>query len=471
MIHTGDIRMGTHRILVVGEHTDERRLLEEALAGHVVESRASADDAVSAVAQHAYDALFVSRSAIGESPESFVARVHDLHAGLAIVVIDDAGSDPVAGAGTLVRPVGAAQVAAAVDAVLRAARANHEVAFLREYAFESRDVLVGDSAAARSLERSIDEAAAHRRPVLFHGEPGTGKRTAALRLHRTSPRASRPFVVVDCGASPEGMLTRELFGGPGRHCGETTGRVGLADGGTLLLDRVDLMPLGCQARLAALLAEGAYERGDGVRTPVDVRIVATTVRDLHRAAESGAIRRDVLERLATTVVTLEPLAERVEDIPFLVEHFIDALGPRSTVRAFGPEAMERLSTYEWPGNVRELEILVQRLGVLDVGEEIMPEHLPPEISGHQGGGDPYSALVGMSIHDIEREMILKTLDQTAHNKTAAAKVLGLTARTLHNKLRLYREQGIISDGDYRPLRREVEHPHGERPFASRSERV
>ncbi len=467
--------MGTHRILVVGEHADERRLLEEALAGHVVESRASADDAMTAIAQHAYDALFVSRSSTDESLESWVARVRDLHAALPIVVIDDADAAPtgrgVALVAVLARPVGPTQVHAAVEAVRHALRSGHEVAFLRDYAFESRDVLVGDSPAAHALERAIAEAATHRRPVLLHGEPGTGKRTAALRLHRTSARAAQPFVVVDCGASPEGMLTRELFGGPGRHCGETAGRVGLADGGTLLLDRVDLMPLGCQARLAALLADGAYERGDGVRTAVDVRIVATTVRDLHRAAESGAVRRDVLERLGTTVIGLAPLAERVEDIPFLVEHFIDALGPRSTVRAFGPEAMERLSAYEWPGNVRELEILVQRLGVLDFGEEIMPEHLPPEISGQHGSGDPYSALVGMSIHDIEREMILKTLDETGHNKTAAAKVLGLTARTLHNKLRLYREQGIIAQDDYRPLRRDVGHPHGARPTETHSERV
>ncbi|MEE8126105.1 MAG: sigma-54 dependent transcriptional regulator [Nitrospirales bacterium] len=279
--------------------------------------------------------------------------------------------------------------------------------------------------------------------ILLQGESGTGKEVLARHIHRSSPRAQQPFVAINCAALPDGLLESELFGyEKGAFTGAIARRCGkfeLAHNGTLLLDEIGEMSLGLQAKLLRVLQEREVDRlGSRQPVPIDVRVIATTNKNLALEVQAGRFREDVYYRLSVMPFTLPPLRDRPEDIQLMAEYFAKGAFQRNRRNGSGitDEAMMYLKSRPWRGNVRELENVIER-GVLLAGNgPLQVEHLRFEEPGLTA--DCIIAPTG-TIWDMERELILKTLERHGGNRTHAAKTLGISIRTLRNKLREYRQ--------------------------------
>jgi DNA-binding NtrC family response regulator len=283
--------------------------------------------------------------------------------------------------------------------------------------------------------------------VLIEGESGTGKELLARLIHDASPRAAQPFVQVNCAAFSETLIESELFGHEkGAFTGAESARPGrfeLAHGSTMLLDEIGEMPLRLQAKLLRVLEEERFERLGGTRAlQVDVRVLATTNRDLQAEVARGQFRGDLYYRLNGVRFVVPPLRHRREEIPRLAEHFFQRFRGESRVplRGLSARALELLTTHSWPGNVRQLRNVIHRACLLARGVEIQPADLPPTEEGTAQPG----TLEGMTLAEIERRVILTTLRSLNGNKTAAAARLGVTPRTLLNKLKKYRAEGQVS---------------------------
>jgi two-component system response regulator FlrC len=278
--------------------------------------------------------------------------------------------------------------------------------------------------------------------VLVQGETGTGKELLARFIHDTSARASRPFVAVNCCALPETLVEAELFG---HERGAFTGAVGrragrfeVAAGGTLVLDEVTEIPLPVQAKLLRALQEREVHRvGSSYPIKVDVRVIAISNRDLRQEVQAGRFRQDLFYRLNVVNLTLPPLRERPADVALLSRHFLQkyAEANRSAAEGFAPAAMARLLAHSWPGNVRELENVVHGAVVLSTGPEIGPEHviIPEELPALSAGTVP-----GRTVVEVEKDLILSTLKRLGGNRTHTAKALGVSVRTIRNRLREYK---------------------------------
>jgi DNA-binding NtrC family response regulator len=326
-------------------------------------------------------------------------------------------------------------------------------AILAAAAGESHAMVFRDPAMAATVRRA-EQVAASEASVLILGESGTGKEVLAHHLHRRSRRASGPFVALNCAAIPEQLLESELFGHEkGAFSGALARRVGkfeAADGGTLLLDEVSEMDVRLQAKLLRALQEREIDRvGGSAPVRVNVRILATTNRDLATEAAKGRFREDLYFRLNVVSLRVPALRERPGDIPALAEHFarryaeVNGLPPRPLSEL----ALARLVAHSWRGNVRELENTIHRAVLLADGAEIGPDAVElgapadrPVIAG--GTGNPIGALVGRRMDDVERDLILETLGRTLGNRTHAATILGISIRALRNKLREYAAQGV-----------------------------
>ncbi|MBI2877624.1 MAG: sigma-54-dependent Fis family transcriptional regulator [Candidatus Tectomicrobia bacterium] len=298
--------------------------------------------------------------------------------------------------------------------------------------------------------------------VLIQGESGTGKELLARFIHQNSPRKSGPFVAINCAALPETLLESELFG---HEKGAFTGAIArkkgkfeLAHQGTILLDEISEMACSLQAKLLRFLQEGEVDRVGGTHPiPVDVRVIATTNRDIKEAMAQGRFRPDLYYRLNVIPLKIPALRERREDIPLLVAYFVERYNPkgRGTKTRLPEETLSVLKSYEWPGNVRELENVIQRGVLLARGEPLRSHHLfldgepLPGLKGESPlkgeapsfpGSSPGQALVaGMTVRDMERQLIFQTLEQVGGNRMQAARLLGVSIRTLRNKLKEYRE--------------------------------
>jgi transcriptional regulator with GAF, ATPase, and Fis domain len=309
--------------------------------------------------------------------------------------------------------------------------------------------MVGESPRMREVYRLLRRAAATDSTVLLRGESGTGKELAARALHKASPRAGRPFVAVNCATLSETLLESELFGHErGAFTGAVarkTGRVEVADTGTLFLDEVGEIPPSLQAKLLRFLQEREFERLGSTRTiRVDVRVVAATNRDLEKMIREGIFREDLYYRLNVITLHLPPLRERREDITLLTSHFAAVTSRRlgRAVAGFTPEARACLQRYDWPGNVRELANAVERAIVLGEGDLIRPEDLPETLL--DAGPPPGSA--GARYHEVlnetKKRLIQDTLAEARGNVTKAAVVLGLHPNYLH---RLISSLGLRTD--------------------------
>ncbi len=309
--------------------------------------------------------------------------------------------------------------------------------------------LIGKAPSVISTLAMVDKIAPTTATVLIQGESGTGKELIARRLHQRSERGTKPYVTVNCGALQESLLESELFGHEkGAFTGAVVQKTGLcetADGGTLFLDEIGEMTLGIQAKLLRFLQEGEFYRIGGKRPiQVDVRIVSATNRDLEVEVKANRFREDLFYRLNTITLRMPPLRKRKEDIPMLVDYFLRNSrfgGSAQQIKRIDPRVMDVFQNYDWPGNIRELQNTIERLKILAENNEIKLDDVPfgirmpktkTELSGDFG--------IDLPLEDVEKGHILRTLAYHHGNKTKSAQSLGITIKTLYNKLHRY---GVI----------------------------
>jgi DNA-binding NtrC family response regulator len=350
------------------------------------------------------------------------------------------------------------------DQAVRRRQALHLEAALR--AHDPFPEIAGRSTGVKRVLALVNKAARTLSPVLIQGESGTGKELVARALHANSPRASAPLTIVDCGALQDTLLESELFG---HERGAFTGAHGLKHGlletanqGTLFLDEIGDMSPATQVKVLRALQSGEFRRiGSNRHIKADIRVIAATNKDLRQEVQKGRFREDLYYRIAVIEIYMPPLRERTDDIPLLVEHFlkINAYGGRERLHVT-PDAMACLTRYPWPGNIRELRNVIERLSVLADSQVLTVDALPPTIvkaaqepsqpsgadrppdaSRTDGGGD-------LTLDDVERHHILRTLERHRWNKKRVAGILGIDTKTLYNKLRRYGVPiGTRGDGD------------------------
>jgi transcriptional regulator with PAS, ATPase and Fis domain len=315
--------------------------------------------------------------------------------------------------------------------------------------------MVGSSDAMREIYTLVEQVAPSSVSVLVTGESGTGKEMVARSIHKLSPRSNQPFIAINCAAVPETLMESELFGHEkGAFTGAADRRIGcfeLANTGTLLLDEIAEMPFLLQAKLLRVLEDKKVRRlGSTKEMNVDVRVIAATNKDPFKAVQEGTLREDLLYRLNVITIKLPPLREHRDDVLLLVQHMIDELSRRhaKSARLISTEAMEALLGYHWPGNIRELRNVIERAVVICEGEQIEKRHLPAHITGQKPSpsADAVMIPIGMPLEEVERRVILSTLARTDYNKTRTAETLRISLKTLHNKLKAYREAGLENEG-------------------------
>ena len=314
--------------------------------------------------------------------------------------------------------------------------------------------MVGNSEAMREIYTLVEQVGPSSVSVLVTGESGTGKEMVARSIHKISPRTNQPFIAINCAAVPETLMESELFGHEkGAFTGAAERRIGcfeLANNGTLLLDEIAEMPVLLQAKLLRVLEDRTVRRLGGTKeTNVDVRVIAATNKDPYKAVREGMLREDLLYRLNVITIKLPPLRDHRDDVPLLVQHMIDELSRRhnKAARLISTEGMEALLGYHWPGNIRELRNVIERAVVICAGEQIEKRHLPLHITGQKPSPitDAVMIPIGMPLDEVERRVILSTLARTDYNKTRTAETLRISLKTLHNKLKAYREAGLEND--------------------------
>jgi DNA-binding NtrC family response regulator len=344
----------------------------------------------------------------------------------------------------LTKPVDIQRLKILLDKIVERQETLREVKALRRQLREHGTFgpMIGNSPEMRKIYQVIEQGAPTGASVLITGESGTGKELVAQTIHQLSPRAGFPFVAINCAAIPETLLESEIFGHEkGAFTGAMERRQGvfeLADRGTIFLDEIAEMTPQTQVKLLRVLQERRFRRlGGRVETPVDVRVIAATNQDPMQAVRDGKLREDLYYRLNVFAIALPPLRDRKEDLPLLTQAFIAEFADRNgkAVKAISGDAMRKLEQYHWPGNVRELRNVIERATILAEGEFIETKHLPPlGLMPVAPAGSGMTLEAGITVEEAERRLIVLTLEHTRDNKTRAAEILGISLKTLHNKL-------------------------------------
>ncbi|OGK88573.1 MAG: hypothetical protein A2X52_07310 [Candidatus Rokubacteria bacterium GWC2_70_16] len=427
-------------------------LLAEVLSreGYRVRAAASGEDCLRLAEAEPVDLAIVDLRMPGLDGLQVIQRLATIQPGVpvlvltAFVTIDTAIEAIRSGAyDYLSKPFRMEEIKVVVRRALEARRlAGENRQYRRE--LESRygvQNLQGHSPQMVEVYKLVARVSALETTVLIQGETGTGKELAARAIHYASPRAERPFVVVDCTALPEGLFESELFGHErGAFTGAVSTRRGLletSDGGTCFLDEIGELAPALQAKLLRLLQERAIRRVGGNEVlPVNVRIITATNRDLGKRVAEGAFREDLYYRLNVVTIVLPPLRERSQDIPLLAQHFLDkyARPAGKPARGFAPETLAVLSGYHWPGNVRELEHAIERAVALSSSEVLVPDDLPVLL--RQGpAGDLRLPASRMTLEEVKQWYVAKVLEEAGGNKVRAAELLGIDRGTLYRILR------------------------------------
>ncbi len=446
---------GAHRLML-------RTLLKD--WGYAVEEAPDGRRAVDFVRLRPVDLILMDmRMPVLDGLEA-TRQIHQFNPAIPIIIITAYSSIPTAvealksGAfDYLTKPLDFDAARVVIDRALKHVRLEQENEGLRQQLARLQvSRLVGNSPSMQGLLEMVALVAPTEATVLITGESGTGKGLVARALHANSGRREKPLIEVNCAAIPENLMESELFGHErGAFTGadrRRSGRFALADGGTIFLDEVGDLPLLMQVKLLRVLQEGDIQRvGSDSAIPVDVRVVAATNRDLEQMVKDGTFREDLYYRLNVVRINVPPLYERKEDIPLLAEYFRQRFAEknRKTVRGITPRAMDLLVKHMWPGNVRELENAMERAIILVQGDYISERELPAPIrepAAEYGGEEldekePFALNADWTLAEVEKQMIMKMLDETGGNKSEAARRLGITRRTLKLKLKKYGEQG------------------------------
>jgi two-component system, NtrC family, response regulator AtoC len=447
---------GSYRVLLAEDEATFARLLARFLQerGHEVLACSTGKATLAALDQREWDAVLLDLKLPDASGVDILERLRREHEDLQTIMltgfanVESAISSMRLGAfDYLTKPPNFEELAVRVE------RAGEKTQLLREnrrLRFQAGRGLAGEiltrSPAMAEVLRTLQKVAAAQTPVLIEGESGVGKELLAQHLHRSSPRASRAFVDLNCAAVSASLLESELFGHEkGAFTGASTEKPGLvevADGGTLFLDEVGEMSPELQAKFLRVLDSGSFYRVGATRKRrADFRLVAATNRDLGEEVALSRFRKDLYYRVRGVRVRVPPLRERPEDVPLLVEFFARSL---PAARRFSPAALEVLARYDWPGNVRELRFAVERAGLLAEGESIQPADLPPEVAGSAPAPRPaaslppagFSAPVAVRPGDgPDARRVREALEQTRWHRQRAAKILGISARTLQRWMR------------------------------------
>jgi DNA-binding NtrC family response regulator len=345
----------------------------------------------------------------------------------------------------LTKPIDLQRLKILLDKIVERLETMREVKALRRQLREHGTFgsMIGNSPEMRKIYQVIEQASPTNASVLITGESGTGKELVATTVHQLSARAQFPFVAINCAAIPETLLESEIFGHEkGAFTGAADRRPGcfeLADRGTLFLDEIGEMTPATQVKLLRVLQEQRFRRlGGRTEQSVDVRVLAATNADPLEAVQKGKLREDLYYRLNVFSLRLPTLRERKEDLPLLIQAFINEFNTRNQRSIVGvdQQAMRMLEQYAWPGNVRELRNVIERATILSPGPLIESKHLPPALAEEpQAPSQPQVALApGITVEEAERRLIMMTLEHTRDNKTRAAEILGISLKTLHNKL-------------------------------------
>lgn len=426
-------------VLVVDDEDDIRELIELSLLrmGLSCDTAANVGEAMQRLEAGRYRLCLTDMRLPDGDGLDVVARIQQHHAGLPVAVISAFGSVDTAiralklGAFDFVtKPVELQDLRALVQHALRLDEAPAPL--------DNERRLIGRSPAIEHLRGQVERLARSQAPVFIRGESGTGKEVIARMIHGQGPRAKGPFVPVNCGAIPPELMESEFFGHMrGSFSGATSDKPGLfraAQGGTLFLDEVAELPLAMQVKLLRAIQERAVRPvGAHAEEAVDVRILSASHRDLAALVAEGRFRQDLFYRIDVIALHVPPLRERPEDIEALTSHILHRLAARDggPVRAMAPEALSFLKSYAFPGNVRELENLLERACALCEGDHIQPEDVTPDAAP----GIPPAIDASAPCDDpLERERILRTLDETRWNRSEAARRLGMTLRQLRYRL-------------------------------------
>ncbi|HET6762967.1 MAG TPA: sigma-54 dependent transcriptional regulator [Longimicrobiaceae bacterium] len=445
------------RLLVVEDQAIVRDLVRQVLLeeGHAVDTVESGEEGLARMERELYDVVLLDLSLPGIGGMEVLAAARTLQTDAQFVMMTGHGS--VASAVEALRlgafdylskPVDVDELALVVQRALRETELRREVARLRGRSDDgARARIIGRSQPMQRLFELIERVAATRATVLVTGETGTGKELVARAVHDLSERARRPFVAVNCSALPETLLESELFGHvKGAFTGAVAARRGLfeeAAGGTLFLDEIATVSQAIQVKLLRVLQERRVQRvGGGAAVGVDFRLVAACNVALEDEVEAGRFREDLFYRLNVFPLRVPPLRERPSDIPLLAEHFRRRFARDNGMEPppLAAESLARMMAYPWPGNVRELENFVERSAILHAGAATLPFEAPRGTRA-----EPERDLMGRArrerwtLERVEQEHILQVLEDTAGNQVRAAEVLGVDRRTLHRKLKLYRE--------------------------------
>jgi two-component system response regulator AtoC len=445
-------------ILVVDDELGLRHTLTLILQaeGHAVRSASDGASGLERLGEGPADLVICDVRMPGLDGLAFLERYKAMGGSALVIMMSAYGDDEAAleairrGAYDFIaKPFRADQVLLVVRKAIEREGLRREVAQLHDelVALRAPTGIVGRSPKLAQALTLADKVARHPSTVLVTGESGTGKELIARHIHDASPRASRPFVAVNCAAIPEALLESELFGhARGAFTGATTERQGLfeeAQEGTLFLDELGDLPISLQVKLLRALQEGEVRRvGDNASRSVDVRVVAATARDLETDVAEGRFRSDLYYRINVMRIHLPALRERAEDVPELVRHFVDRFNRRLGlhVTAVSAAAMRALVEYPWPGNVRELENVVERAMVLTDGPQLDVEQLPTlaaTSARSDGTASPLDLSVKRRTEELERVLIKEALERTRGNRTRAAKLLDLSHRALLYKIRDY----------------------------------
>ena len=446
------------KILVVDDDEGIQFFLGEALRkrNYEVDSATSAEQALTKVRKGDYSLILMDVRLSGMSGIAAIRKLKELDLAVPIIIMTAYGSKELAiqaiqeGAyDFFVKPIKLEEFLIILRRALEKRRLQLEVDKLEEslkkkYEFEN---IVGTSGPMEEVFALVKKVAGTDSSVIIYGESGTGKELIAQAIHTHSPRRDKPFVKLNCVAIPEGLLESELFGHEkGSFTGavaQKAGKFALANEGTIFLDEIGDMTLPTQAKILRVLQEREFERVGGTKTiKVDVRVIAATNKNLQKAVEEKTFREDLFFRLNVVPVYLPPLREREGDIPMLVEHFLKEAREKvkKDIRGISQDAMELLIGYPWPGNVRELENCMERAAVITEGDLITKDCLPLYVTTLEGSR-PFpceaNGNLDSTLATTERRLILEALEKTDGVQVKAAKVLGITERSLWHRIKKY----------------------------------